>query len=168
MPCHPVFRRIASVFTCTSAALFIGCASSASLPPSDGALPLGNWGSDSAGMIVGDTAMHIHIRCTYGDASGRIPVDANGRFDVDGSYMLRAYPVAIGPPLPARFTGRLNGASVTITVTVNDTVQHRTVVLGPVMVTYGKEPRLWPCPICRRPIVTRTVAVDNIERRSSL
>jgi hypothetical protein len=154
MCCHPVSSRIVSVVTCTAAALLIGCASGATTPPFDGSLPLGNWGSDGAGMIVGDTAMHLHIKCTYGDVSGRIPVDANGRFDVAGSYMLRAYPIAVGPTLPARFTGRLAGAITTITVTVNDTVQHQTVVLGPVTVTYGKEPRVWPCPICRRPIVT--------------
>jgi len=155
MSCYPVRSRIASVFTCAAAALLIGCASGSTTPPFDGALPLGNWGSDGAGMIVGDTAMHLHIKCTYGDVSGRIPVDANGRFDVAGSYMLRAYPIAVGPTLPARFSGRLTGAIATITVTVNDTVQHQTVVLGPVMVTYGKEARMWPCPICRRPIVTR-------------
>ena len=140
---------------CTVAAALIGCASSAALPPSDGELALGNWGGDGAGMIVSDTAMHLHIKCTYGDVSGRIPVDADGRFDVAGSYMLRAYPIAVGPTVPARFTGRLDRASVTITVTADDTVSHRTVVLGPVVVTYGKEPSLWPCPICRRPIVTR-------------
>ena len=137
-----------------TAALLVACASSATPPPFDGALPLGTWGSDSAGMIVGDTAMHLHVKCTYGDVSGRIPVGPNGQFDVEGSYMLRAYPIAIGPSVPARFTGRLDGAEVTLTVTVNDTVQHQTVVLGPVVVTYGREPRLWPCPICRRPIVT--------------
>ena len=140
---------------CTAAATLIACASGASLPPSDGALALGNWGGDGAGMIVGDTAMHLHIKCTYGDVSGRIPVDADGRFDVAGSYMLRAYPIAVGPTVPARFTGRLDRTSVTITVTANDTVSHQTVVLGPVTVTYGKQPSLWPCPICRRPIVTR-------------
>ena len=138
----------------TAAALLVACASTATPPPSDGALPLGTWGSDSAGMIVGDSAMHLHVKCTYGDVSGRIPVGPNGQFDVEGSYMLRAYPIAIGPSVPARFTGRLDGAEVTLTVTVNDTVQHQTVVLGPVVVTYGREPRLWPCPICRRPIVT--------------
>jgi hypothetical protein len=152
---YPDFRRIASVVTCAAAAVLLGCASGSTTPPVDGALPLGNWGSDGAGMIVGDTAMHLHIKCTYGDVSGRVPVDANGRFDVAGSYMLRAYPIAVGPTLPARFSGRLSGANATITVTVNDTVQHQTVVLGPVIVTYGKEPRMWPCPICRRPIVTR-------------
>jgi hypothetical protein len=131
------------------------CSSSGpSLPPFDGNLALGTWGGDSAGMIVSDTAMHLHVNCTYGDVSGRVPVASNGQFDVSGSYMLRAYPIAVGPAVPARFTGSVNGSRATVTVTVNDTVQKKTVVLGPVVVTYGKEPRLIPCPICRRPIIT--------------
>ncbi|MGH7713356.1 MAG: hypothetical protein ACREOG_18860, partial [Gemmatimonadaceae bacterium] len=36
-------------------------------------------------------------------------------------------------------------------VTVNDTVEKKTVVLGPVRVTFGREPRMQVCPICRSP-----------------
>jgi hypothetical protein len=68
--------------------------------------------------------------------------------------MLRAYPIAIGPSVPARFVGHLDGATLTMTVVVNDTVQHQTVTRGPVVVKLGDTPRLGPCPICRRPIVT--------------
>jgi len=39
------------------------------------------------------------------------------------------------------------GSSLTLTVTLTDT----TVTLGPVLVFFGKEPRMGPCPICRRP-----------------
>ena len=146
-----------AALTASAAAIFcLACTSGPTLPPFDGALPLGTWGSDSVGVIVGDTAVHLHIKCTFGDVSGRIPVDADGSFDIAGSYMLRAYPIAIGPPVPARFTGQVRGVQVTITVTVNDTVEHKTVVLGPVTATYGEEPRAWPCPICRRPILTKT------------
>jgi|SRR6266567_5876770 len=148
-------RRIAALLSGACAAGILACSSGTSLPPFDGYLALGTWGGDSAAMIVGDTAMHIHILCTYGDVSGRIAVAGNGQFDVSGSYMLRAYPIAVGPSVPARFTGRLDLASVTVTVTVDDTVQKKTVILGPVVVTYGREPRLIPCPICRRPILTR-------------
>jgi hypothetical protein len=131
------------------------CSSSAVNPvPADGKVPLGTWGGDNAGMIVGDTAMHLHIGCTFGDVSGRVAVDANGSFDVPGSYVLRAYPVMVGPSLPARFVGRLDGSVATVTVTVNDTVQHATVVKGPVIVLLGEQPRLGPCPICRRPVLT--------------
>ena len=71
--------------------------------------------------------------------------------------MLHAYPVAVGPSVPARFVGHLDGSTVSVTVTVDDTVQHQTVVLGPVIVIYGDEPRLGPCPICRRPVNSREV-----------
>lgn len=139
---------------CSMVAAAAAC-SSGTLPPSDGKIALGMWGGDSAGMIVSDTAMHLHIACTSGDVSGRVPVNANGEFDVMGSYALRAYPIMVGPTLPARFVGRLAGDRVTLTVTVNDTVNHQTVVRGPVQVTFGDDPRLGVCPICRRPIVTR-------------
>ena len=114
-----------------------------------GALAVGTWGGDGAGVIVADTSMHVHIGCTFGDVSGRVPL-VNGAFDVAGSYMLRAYPITVGPTVPARFTGRVTGRIATITVTVNDTVQHQTVVKGPVAVSFGATPQLGPCPICRR------------------
>lgn len=137
-------------------AMAVGACSSASgPPPADGLLPLGNWGGDSSAMIVSDTAMHLHISCTYGDISGRIRLDADGGFDAAGSYTLRAYPVAVGPSVPARFVGHLSGSRLTITVIVNDTTQHASVTRGPVTVILGADPRLLPCPVCRRPIVTR-------------
>ena len=141
----------------------LSCASSTQADTATGPIAVGTWGGDSAALIVGDTAMHIHIKCTFGDVSGRIPLGADGSFDVAGSYVLRAYPITIGPPVPARFVGRVRGSDVTVTVTVNDTVEHKTVVLGPVSATYGKEARLWPCPICRRPILTRGTTDSRIE-----
>ena len=141
----------------TTMLLLSACASAETLVPADGLLPLGNYGGDSAGMIVGDTATHLHIGCTYGDVSGRIALDQNGQFDVAGTYMLRAYPIAVGPAVPARFVGRLQGSTVVVTVTVNDTVQHVVVVKGPASVTNGVEPKDMPCPICRRPILSRSL-----------
>ena len=136
-------------YTILLVALVVGGCSAASFPLFDGGLPIGTWGGNGAGMIVGDTAMHLHIGCTYGDVSGRVPL-MNGSFDVPGSYMLHAYPIAVGPTVPARFVGRVSGKQATITVTVQDTVAHQTVVKGPVVVTYGQQPQLGPCPICRR------------------
>ena len=145
---HRCWRRRCSISI--AALLALGCSGAGtSLPPFDGAIAIGTWGGDGAGMIVAGTSMHLHIGCTYGDVSGRIPI-VNGSFDVTGSYMLRAYPIAVGPPVPARFTGTVSGRVATVTVTVNDTVQHQTVVKGPVVVRYGDAPQLGPCPICRR------------------
>ncbi|MGH7523385.1 MAG: hypothetical protein ACREK8_03680 [Gemmatimonadales bacterium] len=125
--------------------------------PADHLIQLGMWGGDSAGLIVSDTAMHLHIGCTFGDVSGRVPVDETGAFDVAGSYVLHAYPVMVGPSMPARFAGRLDDTklTVTVTVTVSDTIEHQTIVHGPVEVRLGDDPQLGPCPICRRPIVTQ-------------
>jgi hypothetical protein len=149
-PTHRSIFAVAIIATTT-----LACSTTATTRvPSDGLVPLGTWGGDSGGLIVGDTAMHLHVGCTYGDASGRIAVDRSGHFDVAGSYMLRAYPITIGPSVPARFSGQLDGETVTITATVDDTVTHTTVVRGPVTVTLGVNPRLGPCPICRRPVVT--------------
>jgi hypothetical protein len=150
------FPRAAAPAFAFVVALAVSCSVPTSTPLFDGAVPLGTWGGDSAGLIVGDTAMHLHVGCTYGDISGRVPVGADGQFDVMGSYMLRAYPIAVGPTVPARFVGRVVGSTATITVTINDTVQHQSVVRGPVTVTYGADPRLGPCPICRRPVDTRS------------
>lgn len=132
----------------------LSCASASPVVPADLRLPLGTFGGDSGGMIVGDTAMHLHIGCTFGDVSGRVPVDASGRFDVAGSYMLRAYPITVGPSVPARFTGSIDGDRIVVRATIDDTVAGATVVRGPVSVRLGVEPKLGPCPICRRPVVT--------------
>jgi len=147
--------RAAQTGVALVAAIVAACSSGPAVPAFDGSLPLGTWGGDNSGMIVGDTAMHIHVGCTYGDVSGRVPVSGDGAFDVQGRYTLRAYPIVVGPEMPARFVGRISGAKATVTVTVTDTVEHKTVVLGPVVVTYGVDPRMGPCPICRRPVRTK-------------
>ena len=138
-----VALSVAMAFSCSSAVT--------SLPPAGGSVAIGTWGGDTAGFIVGDTAAHLHIGCTFGNVSGRIALDADGRFSAPGQYVLRAYPVAIGPALPAQFSGRVIGSSLTITVTVNDTVQRVTVVRGPVVVRFGATPQMANCPICSRP-----------------
>lgn len=149
-------KRALMVIAGSVAVFGLACSSAvSSVPISDGFIPLGTWGGDSGGMIVGDTAMHLHVACTYGDVSGRIPVSSNGQFDVRGSYVLRAYPITVGPSVPARFIGHVDGSTITVTAIVDDTVEHKTVTRGPVTVKFGDEPRLGPCPICRRPIVTK-------------
>src|SRR5690349_13098391 len=145
---------LAALLSLVAVVATLACASASPVVPADLLLPLGTYGGDGGGMIVGDTAMHLHVGCTFGDVSGRITVDANGQFDVNGSYMLHAYPITVGPAVPARFVGHLDGSTATVTAIIDDTTQHKTVTHGPVVVTLGKDPRLGPCPICRRPIIT--------------
>jgi hypothetical protein len=107
----------------------------------------GTWGGDNAGLIATDSSAHVHIGCTAGDVAGPLQVGTDGRFNVAGRYNITLYAVARGPDHPARFSGQIEGIVMTLTVTLTDTA----VTLGPVQLTLGKEPRMGPCPICRRP-----------------
>jgi len=112
---------------------------------------LGTWGGNSAVLMALDTTAHVHIGCTAGDTKQAIVTDDQGRFDVPGIYNITLYPVARGPDHPARFSGSTNGVVMTLSVTLTDTA----VTLGPVTLVLGQEPRMGPCPICRKPAPRR-------------
>ena len=107
----------------------------------------GTWGGEDAGLIASDTSAHVHIGCTLGDTSTPIRPDATGNFDVSGTYNVDAYPIDRGILHPARFSGTVSGNELTIKVTLVDTGAQ----LGPVKLVRGKEPKMGPCPICRKP-----------------
>ena len=130
-------------------AVTTGCTDEGPLYPSGLELAAGIWGGKNAGLIVDDETAHIHIACTFGNVTGEVPIDGMGNFSVSGSYRLRAYPIVVGPELPARFDGRITGSRLRLTVTVDDTVEKKTVVLGPVTLQYGVNPEMAACPICR-------------------
>ena len=108
----------------------------------------GTWGGPDAGVVVSAAVTHVHIGCTYGDFPALIELDDRQRFSVPGEYQLRGFPVVRDPPVPARFAGVVSGDRLTLTVAVNDTITNELVVLGPVTVTYGREPDMVTCPIC--------------------
>jgi hypothetical protein len=114
----------------------------------DGDLRAGTWGGENVAVMVEDATVHVHIGCTNGDFPAPIVVDAEGRFSVAGSYVLRAYPIQVGPSLPAQIAGTVEGRRLTFTVAVNDTVEKKIVILGPSIVTFARDPRMGPCPIC--------------------
>jgi hypothetical protein len=134
-----------AVFAFVAAAATIGpCDLAKSVRPPKGVV--GTWGGENAVLIADDTSAHVHIGCTYGNIHLLIAPDTDGRFDVPGVQNITAHPVDLGILHPARFSGRISGGSMTLTIALTDT----TVTLGPVQLTYGKEPRMGPCPICRR------------------
>jgi len=109
-------------------------------------VPTGTWGGDDGGLIVSAEGAHAHIGCTVGDVAGAIALDAEGAFDVDGTWNVDAFPVNRGILHPARISGRTDGATLSLAVRLSDTGQ----ALGPVILTRGREPRMQNCPICRR------------------
>jgi len=137
------------VLTLVGAALTVAACSGQSVTGSAHVLTPGTWGGENAGAILDDTVAHVHIGCTLGNFPLPTAVDDQGRFSADGTYTLRAYPIAVGPELPAVFTGVVTGSVLTLSVAVDDTVEKKLVPLGPVTVVLGREPRMQACPICR-------------------
>ena len=131
------------------AALAVAACSGQNVTEAAHLLTPGTWGGENAGAIVDDTLAHVHIGCTLGNFPLPTAIDSHGRFTADGNYTLRAYPIAVGPELPAVFTGVVNGNLLTLSVAVDDTVEKKLVPLGPVTVVLGREPRMQACPICR-------------------
>jgi len=138
-----MLTKAAALFAVSIAVL--GPCDTTGVRPPKGSLA-GTWGGENAGLIADDTSAHVHIGCTYGNIHQEIIPDAEGRFDVPGQHNITAHPVDLGVLHPARFSGRVEGGRMTLTVALTDTA----VTLGPVQLAYGKEPRMGPCPICRR------------------
>ena len=151
MPLSFPLRRAVWGMLLGAAATTAACTRNELTPPAGSQIALGTWGGDGAGVIATDSLTHVHIGCSFGDVVGRVVLDAEGRFNVSGSYMLRAYPIAVGPMVPAQFFGRVQGSTLTIAVAVNDTVEKKLVALGPVSVRFDRQPKLGPCPICTVP-----------------
>ena len=133
-------RRVRAVGLVLGFAVLAACDNP--FPP--GATVLGTFGGNNAGLLADDTSAHVHIGCTYGDLHQPIVLDPNSRFDLPGEQNITAYPVGPGVLHPARFTGSIDGRTMTLTVTLTDTA----VTLGPVSMTFEKQPNMGPCPIC--------------------
>ena len=145
MRCTPRLVLIAGLMCLQACGL-----SSATDSPAGDRLLAGTWGADGSGAIVRDSTVHIHIACTKGDFPVPMSLDAQGRFVVSGTYVLRAYPIQ-REDLPAQLSGVVRGSRLTFSIAVNDTVNKKPVALGPITVTFGQEPKMGPCPICRTP-----------------
>src|SRR4029078_10306724 len=104
MQLHAMISRPGILVRCAIAIVAVAACGTGSsvLPPQGAALAVGTWGGENAGLIVDDTIAHVHVGCTYGNFPGPVALDETGRFNVSGSYVLRAYPVAVGPALPAQ------------------------------------------------------------------
>lgn len=88
-------------------------------------VPNGQWGGPHAGMVVSDTGAAIEYDCGAGRISGALMLDAHGNFDLPGLYIREGPgPVpandSLVPKLPARYTGRTDGHTMTLTMTVLD------------------------------------------------
>jgi len=117
-------------------------------PPMRGAasgLAAGIWGGDHIRLDVTPQGATVEFDCAHGTISQGILVDRRGRFVVDGTYAEEhGGPVRADERVgsnPVRFTGRLKGKRMTLTVRRRDTKQ----LVGSFALLYGQEGALVKC-----------------------
>ena len=115
---------------CVAGALLVACGGSnpiATIPP-------GVWGSIAVEMDVGPNGAALSFCCATGQIPPPLTVDASGHFDYTGSYTTHRGPIIVGrnPTYPARYSGSLNGTSLTLVVTTpaNPAPETDTLVFG--------------------------------------
>ena len=128
-------RKLPWVVLAASAGVVIAC-SDRSPVAAGGSVPRGTWGSDAASLTVRDTSAALEVvtsgACygSYGEAEGPLPAPT---FDVPGTYnqLTGAYPGVVTHA--ARFSGTVQGQSLSIRITVPALQQ----VYGPYSLTLG-------------------------------
>ena len=119
-------------------------------------LQSGMWGGQHVRLDVEAGAARFEFDCAHGRLEGPVALDAGGRFDVRGTFTReRGGPAHIPegtadgqtPPdegaetFPARYTGRVAGKSMTLTVTPLDS----DTPLGTFSLGHGRPPVLTKC-----------------------
>ncbi len=106
----------------------------------------GAWGGPHISLTVTDGGAEAEFDCAHGRV-GRILPDAEGRFDVEGTLVPeRGGPVRPGQEeqsLPARYSGRVEGKRMTLTVAASSADEDSEPVTY--TLTHGGEARLFKC-----------------------
>lgn len=108
-------------------------------------LPTGMWGGQHIGMDVTGNGATIEYDCAHGSINRRIELDGDGRFDVQGTFVLESggpvTPETTSDARPARYAGRVDGRTMTLTLTFTETGQ----VADTFSLVYGEPPQLTKC-----------------------
>ena len=87
----------------------------------------GNWGGEHIGMVVSDTGAVIEYDCAAGAISVPLLLGSRGEFAWTGTHSPgRGGPVRVDEPPnihPARYSGRVSGNNMTVTLTLDDNSQ---------------------------------------------
>ena len=109
-----------------------------------GKLPTGLWGGDHISLQVTADGARLEFDCAHGSIAQAITLDADNAFDVPGSFT----PEHGGPvrsdekprDQSARYTGRVEGRTMTLTITLADKQDAGTYTL-----VQGQSPDLFKC-----------------------
>jgi len=102
------------------------------------------WGGDHVRLKLRPDAADLEFDCAHGTIDAPLKTDAEGRFDLPGRFLRdSAGPIRSErePPHPARYSGRIEGTSMTLNIKLTDINQ----TLQTFTLTKGSMGRLWKC-----------------------
>jgi hypothetical protein len=106
---------------------------------------LGAWGGDHVGLLLTESGGTLEYDCAHGAIDQPFVTDSAGRFQLAGTHTREH-----GGPIrkdqkpdthPARYTGSVEGDTMTLTVTLTDSNE----VLGTFTLTRGRPARVVKC-----------------------
>ena len=105
----------------------------------------GTWGGAHVQMDVGGDGARLEFDCAHGATDGPLALGNDGRFDLAGYFVVeRGGPVHKNREekrLPARYSGRVEGKTMTLDVTLTEAGEH----IGTFTLTLGQAGRLTRC-----------------------
>ncbi|MGA9995611.1 MAG: hypothetical protein WBP93_09360 [Pyrinomonadaceae bacterium] len=108
-------------------------------------LQTSEWGGTHISLQVNGSDTTIEYDCAHGTIDQPLTLDRRGRFSAKGTHAREhAGPIRSGEQSnarPARYTGWINGNSMTLKVTLTDTNE----ALGTYTLVRGREPRIFKC-----------------------
>lgn len=105
----------------------------------------GVWGGQHIILEVTESGAKITYDCAHGTIDQKMVLNSEGRFDLPGTHVRE-----LGGPVrsdhrvnshPARYTGRIEGRTMTLTVTLTDTKESA----GTFSLTHGEQSELTRC-----------------------
>lgn len=104
-----------------------------------------SWGGAHARADVNADGVSFEFDCAHGAADGPLELGADGRFDLGGFFVAeRGGPARAGRKekrFPARYSGRVEGETMTLTVTLTEGGEN----IGTFTLTRGRAARLTRC-----------------------
>ncbi|MFL6212031.1 MAG: hypothetical protein ACJ74W_24500 [Pyrinomonadaceae bacterium] len=108
-------------------------------------LPTGTWGGQHISLDATSSGAHLEFDCANGEINQPVMLDGNNAFDVAGVYVQEhGGPVRIDEQpngQPARYSGRVEGQTMTLTITLTDKQQ----TIGTYTLGHGQSPRIFKC-----------------------
>ena len=121
------------------------CVGSTVVNPSDGRVAEGLWGGQHIALTVTSTGAQVEFDCASGEIVKPLIADGQGRFSIDGVYVqghpgpIRVDEIPVSKP--ARYSGRLDGVTMTLDITLTDSSG----TIGTFTLTRGGFPRVIKC-----------------------